>query len=163
MLSGQVDPELRQIADGGFEVGLRLDVQVDLPEQKWKSGQLLHNDVSTHAELVSLTRRAHAALTAGPSEIRHVLGPMIERQAATIGMTVEQYLEHEFILFLDPSLGFELQPFDAAQSQLMIFGNGRLATLILSPVTFVNEAAGEMGNPLLVYWLDSNGDWQIIH
>lgn len=163
LLSGKVAPELRQIADGGFEVELQLDVQVDLPEQKWKSGQVLHNDGATRSDMIGLMRRAHEALAAGPGKTLRELGPMIRQNAAAIGMTVEEFLQTEYGLMLDPSLGFKLQPFDATQSKLVIFGNGRLATLAPPPVRYIDEAAGESMSPFLAYWRDGNGNWQIIH
>ena len=88
---------------------------------------------------------------------------MLEHLAATVGMTVEEAIATEYAPYIDKTMGFELQPFDASQSRLVIMGKGRLATLVPSPVVFHNAEIDETAGPMLVYWQDANGTWQIIH
>lgn len=164
LLTGQLmEPSLTTLPDGAAEVSLQLDVGVDLPAQDWKTGRQLTDDATTRAEVEGMMRRAHAALAAGPAAIRQELGPMLEHLAATVGMTVEEAIATEYAPYIDKTMGFELQPFDASQSKLVIMGKGRLATLVPSPVVVHNAEIGETAGPMLVYWQDANGTWQIIH
>lgn len=163
LLNAGIGPDLKIIGDRGVQAQLQLDVKVDLPAQEWKTGQNLGDDEATRQDVIGLTRRAHAALKAGPEGAMRELGPMIQRNAATIGLSAEEALQSEFSVFVDPSLGFELQPFDAERSRLVIMGGGKLATLVPSPVVFKNDATDESGSPILAYWLDNSGNWQIIH
>ncbi|GLK65330.1 hypothetical protein GCM10017635_28040 [Paracoccus kondratievae] len=164
LLTGKLNaPTLTTLPDGALEVSLQLDVGVDLPTQKWKGGRQLSDDATTRRQVESMMRRAHSALAAGPATIKQELGPMLQRLAATVGMTVDEAIVTEYAPYVDKSMGFELQPFDASQSRLVIMGNGRLATLIPPPVVFHNAEIGESGGPMLIYWQDANGEWQIIH
>ncbi len=86
----------------------------------------------------------------------------IERLSATAGMSVEEARQTDYAPYIDSSIGFELQPFDAAKSNLHIMGNGRLATLVPAPVVFENAEISETLSPLLAYWRDSRGEWQIM-
>lgn len=164
LLSGQLkEPSMTVLPDGAAEVSLQLDVGVDLPAQDWKGGRQLTDDATTRTEIEGMMRHAHSALAAGPAAIRQELGPMLEHLSTTVGMTVDEAIAAEYAPYIDKTMGFELQPFDASQSRLVIMGRGRLATLVSSPVVFHNAEIGETVGPMLVYWQDANGTWQIIH
>ena len=150
LLTTQVQPDLTQTVDEGIEARLDLDVQLALPDRKWLAGQPLYDDAATRAALIDQMRVARDAIAAGPEAFLHALGPMIARNAATVGMTPQQAVQTGYAPFFDTSLGFVLQHFDAEQAELTLMGNGRLATLTPSPIRFVNEEINESGAPPLL-------------
>lgn len=153
----------RALPDGGLEVALRLQVAVALPEQRWKSGARLSAHAATRQAVEARMRSAHAAFAQGRQSAQRHLAPLLERQGASIGVASDKVFDTQYAPFIDPSLGFRLQPFDASKSKLEIFGGGRLATLTPSPVVFTQAQLNEARAPRLYFWRDASGQWQIWH
>ncbi len=157
------ETELMALPDGGVEVHLAIDAGVDWPEQRWKQGETLSDDVQTEGQVKALIKPIYVAFAEGTVADSPELAPMLERQAMAQKMTVEQLLRTDYFSFVDKSSGFELQPLNLEESRLVLIGYGHLATLDPQPVQFVNPQTGETGSPFLAFWKDGRGQWQIIH
>lgn len=164
LMNGQlVQSSVREIANGGVEAELSVEVGIALPPKRWISGQVLTASDDTARKIEGLMHHAYTAFENGPTAITREFQPMLERQAAAQGMSVETLLQTDYAPFIDHSMGFDLKPFKASGSRLVLMGGGRLATLLPQPVMFVNKDTHEEGGPFLAFWRDTKGDWQIMH
>jgi len=154
--------ERPEVVDAEGTIALTLDYAIDMPASAWPGGEVLEKDMATRVAVEGEMRRAHAAFAAGRDGVLGELRPMIDHLSASYGMTPEAFLDTLYAPFVDPSQGFALRPFDAEQARLELFGNGRLATLVPSPVVFENSELKETFAPDLFYWRDGSGTWRLI-
>lgn len=154
--------ERPEVVDADGTVSMTLDYAIDMPASEWPGGEVLERDMATRVAVEGEMRRAHAAFAAGRDGVLSELRPMIDHLSASYGMTPEAFLDTLYAPFVDHSQGFALRPFDAKQARLELFGNGRLATLVPSPVVFENSGLKETFAPDLFYWRDGSGTWRLI-
>lgn len=154
--------ERPEVVDAEGTLSMTLDYAIDMPASKWPGGEVLEKDMATRVAVEGEMRRAHAAYQAGRDGVLGELRPMIDHLSASYGMTPDTFLDTLYAPFVDPSQGFALRPFDAEEARLELFGNGRLATLVSSPVVFENSELQETFAPDLFYWRDGSGTWRLI-
>ena len=152
-----------EVVDEQGTIAMVLDYVIDIPPAAWPDGRVLARDMSTQTAVEAAMRRAHDAFSEGREAVVAELGPKLQRMAASLGMPLETMLDTMYVPFLDPSYGFELQPYDADEARIVLIGNGRLATLVPPPVTFRNPETGEVLAPDLAFFRDEAGQWHVAH
>jgi len=152
-----------EVVDEQGTIMMVLDYAIDIPPAAWPDGRVLARDMSTQIAVEAAMRRAHDAFSEGREAVVAELGPRLRRLAASLGMPLEAMLDTMYVPFLDPSYGFELQPYDADEARIVLIGNGRLATLVPPPVTFRNPETGEVLAPDLAFFQDEAGQWHVAH
>lgn len=158
-------PSLTGSADAQFTdttLAFTLDANSDRPAPSWPDGQQITADMATFTALVAETQKAHDIFAKGRSAMEEQLGPFLAHMAAGFGMDVSTFLDFDYAVFADPAQGYTLQEFDAGKSEVQIYGNGRLAILVPSPVVFLNEEYGETASAFLYYWKDDTGAWRLM-
>lgn len=139
-----------------------LDVALPLPPAAWMGGQALTDDRATADAVTAELKALHDALGQGFGPAMTRLAPFNARQAAAIGATPGQFAEASFGMLFDGS-GYRLAPFDVSKSELRIYGDGRLATMVPIPLVFDNDETDEHATLFVYFWKDRTGAWQIIH
>ncbi|MCF6444308.1 hypothetical protein [Nereida sp. MMG025] len=157
-LTGSTAPEF---TDG--QITFTLTARSDRPDALWFNGQTLQPDSETASAVLTQFQNAYGAIERGREAVLDTLGPHLAYQGGSIGLTAEQVADTHFAIYIDAARGFVRQPFDPSQSELVITGNGRLATLHPSPITFINDDTQQMATVRLFYWKDENGAWQVMH
>ncbi len=143
-------------------LGFSLTADSDRPAPSWPDGQQLTADMATFTALVSEAQRAHGVFAQGRAAMEEQLAPFLAHMAGGFGMDVGTFLDFDYAVFADPAQGYVLQDFDASKSEVQIYGNGRLAILVPSPVVFINEEFGEAASAFLYYWKDETGAWRLM-
>jgi len=152
--------ETAQFNDG--TLGFSLTANSDRPAPSWPDGQIITADRATFTALVSEAQRAHGVFAQGRKAMEEQFQPFLAHMANGFGMDVSTFLDFDYAVFADPSQGYVLQDFDASNSEVQIYGNGRLAILVPSPVVFLNAEFGETASAYLYYWKDDTGAWRMM-
>lgn len=158
-------PSMIGLNDATYDNGtltFTLEVDSDRSAPLWLGGEPLTANDATRNALIAQTRLAHAAIENGADAARDVLGPMLAYNGEAFGESADAIFEFDYAFLSDPSLGFELQPFDSEASEVRIFGDGRIAILVPSPVVVISEAENQQIRLTLYYWKDETGTWRII-
>ncbi len=139
------------------------EVDVDLPPMAWMEGEALSDTAETRQTLTAAMRKVHSNLGDGSATARAALGPFIERQAASLGGTVDEYFPVYMASDFDNE-DLRLVPFDVSDAELRFFGEGRLATFVPMPHRFEDEKTpGYVVTMFFYYWRDTDGEWNLIH
>ena len=139
---------------------LELTSQFDLPEHKWLTGQQLQKDNKIQKAIVEEFRRSYQILSKKDADKSYRLyEPQMKNAGASYGIAPREWFETSLGEFIDPD--YDYLPFDASQSELRIYGYGRLATLHPSPIVLNSKKYSQTGSPLLYFWKDSSGKWHL--
>lgn len=150
--------------DGWSTWRIEVSVAVDaLPPLAWRQGaQTLTPDDALEQEVRQQYAALHSAATAGSDAFRQFLAPMLARQAAAIGTDEETFFQTSVQPFFDPEAGWAVVDPDTVSSELTLFGDGRLASLVPIPSRFANQS-GEVAAMFVYFWKDEQGRWLVIH
>ncbi|MBL3573895.1 hypothetical protein JMK10_16835 [Rhodovulum sulfidophilum] len=150
-------------ADGWATWQIQADVRLDLPQEAWRGGQRLQASGALRQELVREYRELHAELASGEETARDALRPFLHRLAQSIGASDEEYYDAGYRQLLSGEASFSLQAFDVAETEVELFGEGKLAALLPIPITFENSETSQRAKLFVYFWKDQDGTWQLIH
>lgn len=143
------------------EFSIRIKLGHALPQPAWTSGQILRDNAATRTAIKEQFSRAHIAIKSGRQDYEEFILPQLILQGTAYGLHPRQYADNLIGAMFNPRLGLQLQPYDDTKSQLRLFGHGRLATLVPTPIRL--ESAVSSGAPFLYFWKDQAGNWQVLH
>lgn len=150
-------------AEGWVTYRFDVNIDVDLPAMAWMNGEVLEDTPAMRQSLVAAMREVHGALGQGSAASRPLLEGFAARNAAAVGAPVEVFYARSIAPMIDDE-GTELVPFDVAESELRLFGNGRLASFLPLPHRFRDlESEGWQTSLYLYYWKEDGGQWRVIH
>ena len=95
------------------------------------------------------------------NSLKPLLKGFLDKYSHDTGMENDEIYESLFSDFLDPELNYELNNFDISNSKLVIVGNGKLALLDPSPISYSSDVLGEEERIMIMLWKDKNGMWNI--
>ena len=139
---------------------LELTSRFDLPERKWLTGQQLQKDNKTKKAVIEAFRRVYQVLSQKDADKSYRLyEPQMKNDGASYGIDPREWFDDQATDLI--SQDYEYRDFDVSESELRIFGYGRLATLFPSPIVTESEKYKDYFAPSLYFWKDSSGKWHL--
>ncbi|MGH1331705.1 MAG: hypothetical protein ACRBBK_12550 [Paracoccaceae bacterium] len=152
-----------QVAPGEWiTITIAFDLDMPFPQPVWPSVAQDLTGALELSELTPLYRQIHDSAAQGQAGLLRAIKPSMDRAGAGYGWSGEQFFNHAFGVLFDPDLAFSLQQLDTTGRNIRLFGGGRLATIIPSPITYVSEVTGETAELWLYFWKDQNAEWQLM-
>lgn len=151
--------------DGNGHPAIRFDVDVDmaLPAFIWMGAEPITLTPEVETEIRQEHVKLHAAMMRGVDGFREAFAPQIARLAAAYGASAAEYIDIAIIPLFGSDSGYEVSPFDPLAGEIMLFGQGRLAIIVPSPLTLTHEEWDEEFELLTYLWKDDTGNWQLMH
>lgn len=143
--------------EGWYTYALDLKSDFDFPERQWTSGQQLDNNPKTRKAVEAEFQKAYDILVQkDPEKTFQFYKPQMANDGASYGEGAREWFDNIAIELVHESS--EYRPFDTSSSELLIFGDGRLATLHPSPIQ-IKMQTGQLYTPLIYFWKDAEGNW----
>lgn len=163
LMASNLPVEVTRNGEGWVVYQFDVMIDVNLPKMAWMDGQILEDTPQLRQSLIAEMQAVHRALRQGAATARPYLDGFVARTAAAVGAPPDAYYARSIVpLIDDPDTA--LVPFDVADAEFRIFGQGRLAAFVPLPHRFASTAnEGWQTTLYLYYWKDTQGNWRINH
>ena len=151
LLSGELKPR------DWNEVELSLTTDFDFPERQWINGVQLKDSEATINEVKREYEKLYSAYKIGNDSAYRYYKSLAQNDGQSYGVSAQEWYEDSGVSQLAKGK-IKLLPYNDNKSELRIYGNGRLATIIPSPISGKDEF-NQIITPIIYFWKDEQGNW----
>ena len=137
---------------------ISFDLDYDFYESQYRNLGLTFSD-EDYDGVIKAYKDIYLAIES--NSFKPLMKGFLDKYSHDTGMANDEIYESLFSDFLDPEFNYELNNFDTSNSKLVIVGNGKLALLDPSPISYSSDVLGEKERIMIMLWKDKNGVWSI--
>jgi len=130
------------------------------PEKSWsKKGVNLNKQ--KRDQIVDLYKAIYRDLKEDINNFKYIFEDSLKNSAESYDESLDSWYENMFSELFDPEYNFSLRAFDAKNSDIVIYGGGKLVSLSPQPISYESTYLDSVFRPNIAFWKDTEGKWHL--